>query len=94
VHGRIQFKQQKGRAGTNLFLIIRKAPKQAKMESKTCLQKLMQRNSTLHIATSELKIATSLQGERYTAALLSPRQDDHHASSRSTKQTAAQKSMS
>ena len=77
-----------------LFLIIRKAPKQAKMESKTCLQKLMQRNSTLHTATSELKIATSLQGERYTAALLSLRQDDHHASSRSTKQTAAQKSMS
>lgn len=37
-----------------LFLIIRKAPKQAKMESKTCLQKLMQRNSTLHTATSEL----------------------------------------
>ncbi len=74
-----------------LLLIIRKAPKQAKMESKTCLQKLMQRNSTLHTATSELKIATSLHGERYTAALSSLRQDNHHASSRNTKQTAAQK---
>jgi hypothetical protein len=38
-----------------LPLIIRKAPKQAKMESKACLQKLMQRKSTLHTATSELK---------------------------------------
>ncbi len=74
-----------------LPLIIRKAPKQAKMESKACLQKLMQRNSTLHTATSELEIATSLHGERYTAALTSIRQDDHHASLRSAKETAAQK---